>query len=240
MTQAVEQEQIILVNVYEWPKDVDLIIERPEFPVTGSITLRLPDELFDRWQDSAGRWSDGVTVVTETREILITDPILAVVGGIPMSAGEEATTTLEFDAPVTGEYGVVLYEQIDGLTVGGVEYEWLVTDLTPPQVLAHAPVDEATNVPRNPPVVITFNEEMGPLNFDLILTPEVAGLQASWNDAGTVVTVTHPSFAPETFYVANVTASDASANAMAAPVIWSFTTGLGLTETIFKHGFEEY
>jgi hypothetical protein len=236
---AVEEEQVNLVNVYDWPRDVDLIIERQEFPVTGTITLRLPDDLFDRWQDYSGHWSEGVLVVTETREIVITDPILAAVGGIPMAAGEETIATLEFGAPETGEFRVVLYEQIDGLTVGGVEYEWLVTDLDPPQVLRHSPVDGTTNVPRNAPIVITFDEEIGPLTFDLTLTPEPEAWQASWNDSGTVVTVTHPSFSPTTEYVAEVTASDASANAMAAPVIWSFVTGEGLTEVIFKDGFED-
>lgn len=146
---------------------------------------------------------------------------------------------LEFDAPDTGELRVELFEQIEGLTVGGVFYEWIVYDLDPPQVLAHSPADGASNVPRDSPLVITFDEEIGPLTFDLTLTPDPGSWQLSWNDTGTVVTVTHPTFAPGTEYVAEVMASDASANAMVAPVTWSFVTGQGLNEVIFKDGFED-
>lgn len=239
MALALAEEQVGLVNVYDWPQDVDLVIERPEFPLDGTITLRLPDELFDRWQANPGHWSDGVTVLPASREILVSDPVAGIVGGIPMAASEEAIATLQFNAPETGEFQVELYEMIDGLTIGGLVYEWLVADLDPPQILAHSPLAEAKNVPRDAPVVITFDEEIGPLTLDLNLTPELVGWQASWNDTGTVVTVTHPGFAPSTEYVAEVTASDASANPMDSPVFWSFITGEGFGEVIFKDGFED-
>jgi hypothetical protein len=77
------------------------------------------------------------------------------------------------------------------------------------------------------PLVITFTEQIGPLTLDLALEPEVAGLHASWNEAGTVATVIHAGFAPGTEYDATVMASDASANPMEAPNHWPFTTQQG-------------
>lgn len=224
---ALQEAQVDLVNVYEWPKEVDLVVERETFPLTGTITLRLAEELFDGWQDYEGHWCEGVVVVTSTKEILITGEISATIGGIPMGAGEVTTATLAFDAPETGEFQVALQERIDGLAVGGVTYQWIVTDVAPPEVLAHSPVSEATEVPLDASIVITFSEEIGPLTFDLTLTPAVGGCNVAWDETGTVGTVTHASFAPTTAYTATVAAKDAFANPMQAPVIWSFVTQEG-------------
>jgi hypothetical protein len=221
---AVEQAEVDLVNVHNWPREVDVVVDRHSFPTTGTITIQLAEHLFDRWQESEGHWSEGLDVISATKEILITSAVSATVGGVPLGAGEEAMATLVFDAPETGAYQVELHEQIGGLTVGGITYEWIVTDIIPPEVVAHSPAESATDVTVWAPIVITFTEEIGPLTFDLTLTPTLGARNATWNEAGRVVTVTHSGLSAETAYEAMVAAKDAFANPMAAPVTWSFVT----------------
>lgn len=120
----------------------------------------------------------------------------------------------------------MLQEVIDGLVVGGVTYRWMEPDTVPPEVVAHSPLDSAQDVALDTPIAITFTEKIGPLTFDLSLTPAVdpAGWDVVWNEAGTVVTVTHGGLAAGQTYTAEVTAGDAWANPMATSQSWSFTT----------------
>jgi hypothetical protein len=214
------------------------VIERPGFPEAGTITLRLGEGLFDRWLAHMSHWSDGVSVFPGTWEIVVDDPVIATVGGIPMEPDEEVTVALAFETSQDGEFGVDLYELIDGLTVGGVGYRWLFTDDEPPEVLDHSPPAGAAGVALNAPLVLTFSEEISPLTLNLDLVPAVAGWQADWNPAGTVVTVSHALFEPTTVYSVEVTARDAHANDMAAPLTWTFTTGTELGGEIFADSFE--
>jgi hypothetical protein len=222
--QSAQEELVGLVNVYGWPKDLDVVVTRTTFPLSGTIALRLPPELFDRWQAYEGHWSEGLSVMTATGEILITGEVSATLGGLPMRAAELATATLTFDALETGEAEVVLSAWIDGLGIGGVTYAWNTIDDEPPEVVAYVPGNGATDVPLRAPVVITFTEEIGPLTLDLIMTPTLAGLQQTWNEAGTVVTATHAGYLPDTAYLASVTASDGSANPVAIAKEWAFVT----------------
>jgi hypothetical protein len=105
-----------------------------------------------------------------------------------------------------------------------VAYQWVIPDTTPPTVLSTSPADSAGEVAFDAPLVITFDEEVAPLNLQLTLSPDPGGWFLAWNDAGTVVTATHASLAAETTYLATVTASDGWGNAMTAPLSWSFTT----------------
>jgi len=120
---------------------------------------------------------------------------------------------------------MAIRERIEGLTTGGVAYQWTIPDTTAPGVVGKVPADAATDVALDAPLVITFEEEIAPLNFDLTLTPAL-GITTTWNDAGTVVTATHAGFTAATTFTATVTASDAAANVM-EPHSWSFTTQMG-------------
>jgi hypothetical protein len=206
---------------------MDLVVERKTFPITGTLTIRLGDGLFDRWQNHEGHWDEGVVVVTSTREILVTGAISSTVGAIPMGASEEVTATLLFDTPEEGEFELALQERIDGLVVGGIGYLWIVSDLVPPEMRAHFPPSGAEEVPVHDPIVVTFTEQMAPPTFQLTLTPEVGGQSVSWDEGGTVATMTHAGFAHGTEYAATIMASDAFANPMAMPYSWSFTTKEG-------------
>jgi len=60
------------------------------------------------------------------------------------------------------------------------------------------------------PLVITFDEPVSPLNFNLALTPDPGGWNYYWNDDSTVVTATHNAFTEGVTYSATVTAKDGS------------------------------
>jgi hypothetical protein len=211
-----------LVNPYDWPKEVDLVVDRVSLPAEGTIVIRLDDQLFDRWWVHEGRWSVGVEVVTATREITVTGSVSATVGGIPLDAHEAASASLAFDAPETGEFEVELQERIDGLTVGGLAYQWIVEDHVAPAVESHRPDAGAVEVALLEPIVVTFTEEIGPLTFNLVLTPALELGRVWWNQPGTVFTVPHAAFAAGTSYSASLTAGDAFANLLEASCTWSF------------------
>jgi hypothetical protein len=221
---AVEKAAVDLANPYDAPKEVDVIVERAAFPPTGTITIRLAEHLFDRWQDHEGHWSQGVHVLTGTKLLTITGEVTATIGDVPLAAHEEATATLAFEAPGGGPFEVALQERIDDLVVGGVSYRWIVSDVVPPAVAAHSPTSGAVEVPLDAPLVVTFTEEIGPLTFGLTLTPALDGWSEVWNEAGTVCTATFPAFARGQLYTATVRARDAFANPLAAPYAWSFTS----------------
>jgi hypothetical protein len=120
--------QIVLNNVSASPQAVDLIIERLTFPLTGTITVLLPGDLFDRWQASPGHWSQGVEVVLPSQEIRVTGPVSGTVGSIPLLGAEEAAIGLRYDAPAGTAFGVRLYQRMHGEVMGGVVYEWLLPE----------------------------------------------------------------------------------------------------------------
>jgi hypothetical protein len=130
-TAEVKEAVVQMVNVYNRPQDVDLIIERMTFPTTGTITVRLPEALFDRWLAYGGHWGEGIEVVTATKEILVTGAVSATIGGAPMWAEEAAPVTLRFEGPGGLEFDVALRERIGGITTGGVAYHWAIPIILP-------------------------------------------------------------------------------------------------------------
>jgi hypothetical protein len=224
---AALESQVQLVNVYNTPAEVDLVVERLTFPVGYTITVNLGQELFDAWLASTNGWGEGIEVLTGSREILVTGAVSATVGAIPMGAGEQSAVYLAFDGPAGLEFEIAFRERIDGLTVGGVAYQWLLPDTTPPQVIDHSPAGGATEVPVDAPLVVTFDEPVGPLSLDLVVTPDPGGWTFYWRDDDAVVTATHAGLAYGTAYDVSVMASDAWANEMAAPTLWSFRTEEG-------------
>ena len=220
----IKESAVQLVNVYEVPKDVDVIVDRLSFPADGVITVRLPVGLFNRWLDYGKNWGEGIEVLTTTHEIRITDAISATIGAIPMMADEVVTVGLEFSGPAGLEFEMGIRERIDGITMGGVSYQWMIPDTTPPTIISVEPVNDAVNVLLDAPLVITFNEPVSPLTLELSVDPDPGMWSYEWNDDNTVVTVTHAAFTPDTTYQFSFRVSDVSGNAVLAPYQWEFTT----------------
>jgi hypothetical protein len=219
----VKDAEVQLVNVYAQPQDVDLILHRMTFPMTGAITVRLPAALFDRWLAYGAHWGAGIEVVTDTKEIRITAAVSATIGAVPMLADESAKVGLRFEGPAGLAFEMAIEERIQGITTGGVAYQWVIPDTTPPQLIGRMPTPDATAVPLAAPLVLTFDEPIGPLSFKLALAPDPGGWSYAWNAANTVVTATHAALAGNRTYTVTVNANDAAGNPL-APVTWRFTT----------------
>jgi predicted GH43/DUF377 family glycosyl hydrolase len=220
----VKTADVQLVNVYNLPQDVDLIIDRRTFPTAGTITVQLPEALFDRWQASANGFGDGIQVNGGTKEIEITGEISGTIGAIPMEAAEKQQVSFVFDGPAGLTFELAVRERIEGVTVGGLTYQWTIPDTTPPAVSSVTPANMATGQDLNAPIVITFDEPVSPLNFNLTMTPDPDGWQYVWNDASTAVTASHNPLDYDTTYNLSLTTSDAANNVMTTPYAWSFTT----------------
>jgi hypothetical protein len=123
---STQSPSVVFNNVSSLPQDADLVVERLTFPLTGSITVLLPDALFDRWWSSDGRWSQGIDTVEATKEIRVTATTSATIGAIPLYAAEEAVVDLRYDAHTGETFEVRLYQQMHGVVVGGVSYKWVI------------------------------------------------------------------------------------------------------------------
>lgn len=210
-----------LVNVYNTPADVDLVVDRLSFPVTGTLTVELPGSLFERWQANGGQ-GENVSVVGGTTMVEVTGAISGTIGAIPMDPAEEAELALNFDGPAGRAYEMGLRMRIDGLVVGGVGYRWILPDDEAPAVESVSPADGVTDAALDAPLVIRFDEVVSPLTMQLDTTPALNGASMSWNEASTVVTVTHAGLVPDTEYALSVSASDAAGNPMETPFDWAF------------------
>ena len=204
---------------------MDLDIQRDTYPTEGTITILLDRTLFDRWQAHGDQGSQGIDFDAATTVVTVTGQISATLAGLPLAAGEERQVTVSFDTTQEGVYGVQFQEEIDGQPVGGIGYQWIELDVVPPEVVSTSPPDGAIDVALDQPLVITFTEPIGPLSFDLSLVPAPGSFdwQAAWNQAGTVVTVTHDALSLDQTYWAHIAAGDAFANPL-APYSWPFTT----------------
>jgi N-acetylneuraminic acid mutarotase len=139
---------------------------------------------------------------------------------IPLSTGENRVTVTARDED--GNVGQ------DAVTITRLP------DTTPPRVSSTAPLDAAGNVSVNASIFIQFNEAMDPtsVSHGAITLQDSGG-----NLVGGTVSPSNPrgaifdpsaSLAAMTTYTATVGAGlrDAVGNAMVAPHVWSFTTGL--------------
>ena len=124
--ESTQVPSVVLNNVSPLPQDVDLVIERPTFPVTGSITILLPEALFDRWWYSVNHWWQGVDVVEATGEIRVTASISATIGAIPLYAAEETVIEVRYDALAGEPSEVRLYQLLHGTAVGGISHQWVI------------------------------------------------------------------------------------------------------------------
>ncbi|MCP4361328.1 MAG: hypothetical protein GY796_25240, partial [Chloroflexi bacterium] len=220
----IKTADVRLVNVYAQSKDVDLVVDRMTFPKTDTLTVLLPADLFDRWWNYGRGWQDNITVDPTTREIIVTGDISGTIGAIPMTADEEVTVTLRFDGQTGLEFEMGIRERIDGVTMGGVGYQWIIPDTTTPTVVSVTPTDSMSDVALAAPIVMTFDEEIGPLSVVLTANPPLNNPSPTWNDAGTVFTVTHSGLTEGTVYALSVMANDAAGNPLSTPHTWSFTT----------------
>ena len=221
---AVNTTTADLTNVYNLPADVDLIVDRLTFPQSGEMIVELPQNLFDAWQANGGQGT-GIEPVAGTNQIRITAAVSGTVAGIPMEAAQRETLALQFTGPTGLEFEVRLRERINGLVVGGIEYQWRIPDTTPPGVISVTPANRAAGISPAAAFTVTFDEPVAPSSFNFTLTPAPAGtFTLTWNADNTAVVVTHDGLASGTSYTASVSAADGALNGMPAAYQWTFAT----------------
>jgi len=99
--------------------------------------------------------------------------------------------------------------------VGGADFEITET----------SPVDQATNVPLNAPIVIKFNREVNLSTFNLNITPTVNFEGAVWSEGNTRVALPHVGdlFQTGAQYTFDVTAQDTNLNSLTGQTSFTFT-----------------
>jgi hypothetical protein len=167
---------------------------------------------------------------------------------LPIAPGQTLTSLTRNGSPVSSTVGTVKGVQYAFVpAVAGSYQVTFAADTTPPTVTAVSPVNNATNVATTTAVTVTFNEAVAPVT----VTTSTFQLQDPGNnliaatvtyDAATQTATLTPSAAllPNTAYTATVKGGlvdprvkDLAGNPLATDVAWSFTTGSGLTYTIW-------
>ncbi len=111
----------------------------------------------------------------------------------------------------------------------GYAAAWSFTvDATVPHVTEVSPVDGATGVPRNAPIVAGFSEAMDTAGVSYLITPTVAGLAETWQDDDSRLNLTHDELTADTHYTITISSgSDLVGNPLGdVPYTWAFTTSV--------------
>jgi len=111
-----------VVNVRSKPASVDVVVEKTG-AFTGTLTLDLGEEFFNRWQNATGGTVEGGQVVSGTTKVQITAPVSGTVVGLPFYGDEEVEVVLEAEGESGLEFEVEVVEWIDGLLIGGNTYQ---------------------------------------------------------------------------------------------------------------------
>jgi methionine-rich copper-binding protein CopC len=101
----------------------------------------------------------------------------------------------------------------------------MTADTTPPEALATAPTDNATDVQNSTVLQVLFSEPMDPASVSLSLMPDVLVSEPTWSADKTLATWTPTMLlAVSTTYQVTVTGTDEAGNALERPVVFSFST----------------
>jgi hypothetical protein len=110
-----------VINVRSKPASVDVVVEKTG-AFTGTLTLDLGEELFNRWQGSTEGTVEGGQVVAGTTKVEITAPVSGTVVGLPLYGDEEVEVVLQAEGESGLEFGVDVKQWMDGMLMGGNTY----------------------------------------------------------------------------------------------------------------------
>jgi hypothetical protein len=100
-----------------------------------------------------------------------------------------------------------------------------------PTITETMPINSATNVNLDAPIVIYFSESITASSVIVTTVPAVTGVVKSWNPTHTRLSITHDNFTASTGYTVTVTAAtDLAGNPLVAGTVpnpFTFTTGTG-------------
>ena len=102
---------------------IDVVVIIPEAPSGTKVSIIMPPDLFERWQDAGGEVNGGST---EGNQIVAnTGATETTIRDVPLKPGEEAKFTMRIEAPVDDEtksFSITVVERVDGKDVGGNTY----------------------------------------------------------------------------------------------------------------------
>jgi parallel beta-helix repeat protein len=182
-------------------QDVVIIFSEPMDTATFTYTI-VPDPGGWTWT-----WSMGDTVVTGSH--------------------------LDFDMGTDYAFNVTKVYDVIGnpLAPGPVPNPWnwtTMTDNIPPTIMSTVPVDDASGVPVDRDVVITFSESIDTATFAYTVVPDPGGWTWTWSMGDTVATGSHDDFDVNGDYTFTVTdANDLNGNTLISgpvPNPWNWTT----------------
>jgi uncharacterized repeat protein (TIGR01451 family) len=186
---------------------VEKALEQPVLVSPPDGTLTNTHQLTLTWNpvtDAAGYLLDVNGVISDVGNVLTYTPSV-------LPDGIYSWTVAAYSGSgLTGEYAAAWTFEID---------------TTPPTVEAVSPLDGATDVLRNAPIVVDFSERMLTDTVTVMIAPGVTGRVETWGVGDARLTLTHDELAADTTYTVTVTGSDRAGNSLAAPYTWSFTTG---------------
>ncbi len=105
------------------------------------------------------------------------------------------------------------------------------TDKTPPELTASIPGGDASNVPINVNLALTFSEAMARSALELTSNPPIALGAATWSDDDASVVFANDNLAASTPYTLTLKAKDVAGNALASTTI-AFTTSTTAGTTV--------
>lgn len=185
---------------------------------------------------------DAATVGADRLTVTVTGG--AAVTGTVTLAGAVVTFTPDADLANATQYTATLDSRIADPSgnVLGTNSTWMFTtanatpppgDTTPPAVSGVSPTNNATGVVISTAVSITFDEPLAPASVTAgVLTManggNIAGSINLSNADQTITFTPDAALAADTIYTATLANSvtDVAGNALAAPVVWSFTTAI--------------
>ena len=116
-----ESASFDVANLEEQPVAADVIVERADFAISGTLMLDLGPDLFERWMTATGGTLDVAEVVTGTTSVQVTSPVSATILGLPLEAQERTPLTMTITGPTTDQTWlyVNVWERVNEQTIGG-------------------------------------------------------------------------------------------------------------------------
>jgi uncharacterized repeat protein (TIGR01451 family) len=110
-----------VVNLESEAVSADLVLERGQLPVSGTLELDLGDDLYGRWMTATGGALAGAELVPGKTAIQVTGEISGTVQGLPFEAEERTSVTATVSGPPTDQNWVYIniWERVDGVVLGG-------------------------------------------------------------------------------------------------------------------------
>jgi hypothetical protein len=97
-------------------------------------------------------------------------------------------------------------------------------DARPPEVVGVWPRNGADDIDVTETIVVTLTETMNPKTLNLVVSPDVTGINPVWDPSYTILTVEHDPFVDGIIQSISINMTDLVGYSLATPYSWSFQT----------------